>query len=111
MLDALCTCRAYLGTMAIKRTPLGRVTETSRQFEIIQFTDRYKTLCSLQQSSLADFEPPGSSAIWLGVDRQTGQHDGMFDQANQTRMHLDLEQVKALITVLEHWVQFGNFAE
>lgn len=93
------------------RTPLGPMLLTERQFELILFEDRYRTPCSLQQSSLADFNPPGSSAVWLGVDRQDGTHDGVFDEANQTRMHLDLKQVKALIAVLEMWVQTGKFAE
>jgi len=95
----------------MKNTPLGKLELTERQFEIIHFQDRYRTPCTLQQSSLAEFNPPGSSAVWLGVDRQQGQHDGLFDQANQTRMHLDLKQVKALIAVLEMWVETGKFAE
>ncbi len=82
----------------IKETPLGPVGETERGFEIIRFDDRYHKPCELQQSSLADCEPPGSSAVWLGP---AGGH----------RMHLDLTQVKALICVLEFWVQFGEFGE
>jgi hypothetical protein len=97
--------------MRAKMTPLGKVQETERQFDLILFKDRYDTPCSLQQSSIADFNPPGSSAVWLGVDRQGEAHDGMFDAANQTRMHLDLKQVKSLIAVLETWVQTGRFAE
>jgi hypothetical protein len=91
-------------------TPLGPCTETNQHFEIILFKDRYETPCSLQQSSLADYNPPGSSAIWLGVDRQETRHDGMFDSANQTRMHLDLKQVKALVSVLESWVKCGKLS-
>ena len=94
-----------------KRTPLGIIEFTRRNFRMIRFRDRYDIPCSLQQSSIADYEPPGSSAVWLGVDRQKEQHDGIFDEANQTRMHLDLGQVKALIAVLEMWVQTGDFAE
>ena len=90
-------------------TPLGKLKQTARQFEIIYFKDRYKTPCTLQQSSIADFVQPGSSAVWLGVDRNTGEHDGVFDSGNTTRMHLDLEQVKALIVVLENWVGSGSF--
>src|ERR1700689_1423192 len=92
-------------------TPLGPVTETAREFQIILFKDKYGTPCSLQQSSLAEFEPPGSSAVWLGVDRQDGPHDGMFDAANQTRMHLDLKQAKALNAVLEQWIASGSFVD
>ena len=93
------------------RTPLGNVELTHRQFEIIQFKDRYDTPCSLQQSSIADYTEPGVSAVWLGIDRQPGKHDGVFDTANQTRMHLDLKQVKALIAVLEMWVENGHFTD
>lgn len=94
-----------------KTTPLGPIELTNRGFEMIRFNDRYGTPCSLQQSSIADYEPPGSSAVWLGIDRQAVPHDGLFADENQTRMHLDLEQVKALIAVLEMWVQTGDFAE
>jgi len=93
------------------KTPLGKVDYTKRQFQIIRFKDRYDTPCSLQQSSLADYNPPGSSAIWLGIDRQDSPHDGMFDAANQTRMHLDLKQAKALVAVLEQWIASGSFGE
>lgn len=93
------------------KAPLGKVELTVRKFEIIKFQDRYGTPCSLQQSSIADFNPPGSSAVWLGVDRQTEPHDGMFDAANVTRMHIDLEQAKALVAVLEQWILSGSFLE
>jgi len=93
------------------KTPLGVIDETQRGFQIILFRDRYGTQCSLQQSSIADYEPPGSSAIWLGVDRQTNRRDGIFDESNTTRMHLDLKQVEALVAVLEQWVQTGSFSD
>lgn len=70
-------------------------TLTNRGFELIEFRDRYGKLCQLQQSSLADFEPPGSSAVWLGLDDE--------------RMHLDLEQVRWLIAELQHWTETGRF--
>jgi hypothetical protein len=72
-----------------------KVELTGRNFEIIRFRDRYDVECSLQQSSLAEFEPPGSSAVWLGVE--------------DNRMHLDLEQVKSLMKVLSRWVESGSF--
>ena len=93
------------------KTPLGDVTKTTRQFQIIMFKDRYDTPCSLQQSSIADYEPPGSTAVWLGVDRQVLPHDGVFDAANQTRMHIDLKQAKALVAVLEQWIETGSFVD
>lgn len=95
-----------------KQTPLGKVKHTERHFEIIDFTDRYNTPCSLQQSSIFDqqyADHPGATAIWLGVDRQSSKHDGIFDAANQTRMHLDRKQAQALICVLEQWLKTGSF--
>ncbi len=94
-------------------TPLGNVEETARHFQVILFKDRYSTPCSLQQSSIFDDEhadKPGATAIWLGPDSQA-RHDGIFDAANQTRMHLDRKQVQSLIAVLEMWLQTGKFAE
>ena len=72
--------------------PVGH---TGRGFELIEFADRYNTKCQLQQSSLADYEPPGRSAIWLGIE--------------QERMHLDLEQVKKLVNTLNLWIETGSF--
>ena len=95
-------------------TPLGQARLTSRKFEIIEFQDLYHTPCTLQQSSVTDdehFDFPGTRAVWLGVDRQDKPHDGMFDAANLTRMHLDRAQAKALVAVLEMWIQTGHFAE
>jgi hypothetical protein len=96
----------------MKTTPLGLVTTTSRQFEIIQFRDCYDTPCSLQQSSIFDRAgQPGAPTVWLGIDKQSGKHDGIFDAANQTRMHLNRKQVQSLIAVLEQWLLSGTFAE
>ncbi len=105
--------RAWMNWRTAK-TPLGTATLTERGFEIIQFDDRYKTPCTLQQSSIFDPEYadfPGATAVWLGVDRQDAPHDGTFDAANLTRMHLDRAQVHKLIAVLEMWIETGHFAE
>lgn len=94
------------------KTPLGEIGKTNRGFEIILFQDRYGTPCSLQQSSIFDDEwadLPGSTAIWLGVDSHVGKHDGMFDNGNKTRMHIDLKQARALVAVLETWIATGGF--
>lgn len=74
---------------------LGPITHTARGFQTISFRDRNGQECSLQQSSLADFEPPGSSAVWLGV--------------GGSRMHLDLARVSALYAVLGTWLKEGRF--
>lgn len=70
---------------------------TERGFELVEFEDYYGQHCSLQQSSLALYEQPGASAIWFGV--------------GSARMHLSLEQVKALLPLLNNWVEGGSFRE
>jgi hypothetical protein len=52
------------------------IKRTNRGFQIIEFIDRSGQDCILQQSSLADFQQPGTSAIWFGTSKD--------------RMHLDL---------------------
>ncbi len=75
---------------------LGTMSRTSRGFQLVEFLDRYEQPCELQQSSLADYVDPEVSAVWLGL-------------AGQDQMHLDLEQVKGLITLLSTWVSAGSF--
>lgn len=72
-----------------------KIERTERGFEIINFKDHYGVSCSIQQSSLAEYEPPGTSAIWFGV--------------SENRMHLSLKQVKELIPILTNWVNNGSF--
>lgn len=67
---------------------------TGRGFELVEFNDYYGKPCSLQQSSLALFEPPGSSAVWLGQ--------------GENRMHLDQTQVEELVKRLQHWLETGK---
>ena len=71
-----------------------KVEYTNRGFEIINFVDRYNKDCSLQQSSLADYEQPGTSAIWFGVGSE--------------RMHIDLKQMKEILPHLKKWVRTGS---
>ena len=71
------------------------IKKTERGFEIIRFRDFYGAECSLQQSSLALYDQPGSSAVWLGY----GDH----------RIHINLELMKALLLHLENWVENGSF--
>jgi hypothetical protein len=75
---------------------LGPVTLTGHGFEIIEFKDRYDALCSLQASSLAEYKKPGTSAVWLGTE-------------GSGRMHLDREQVAALIRHLQNWLDNDSF--
>jgi hypothetical protein len=78
---------------------LGKVDKTERGFHIIEFKDHYGKPCSLQESSLAVYQKPGSSALWLGVNEGVGN-----------RMHLTVDQVEALVRHLSHWLEEGTLA-
>ena len=81
--------------MPNKVKPLGPVTRTDRGFELVEFRDCYDKDCELQASSLAVYEKPGTSAVWLG--------------RGSPRMHLDRDQVAALILHLQNWLKRGTF--
>lgn len=116
---------------ANNKAGLGLVSTTARGFDRIEFFDKYGTQCSLQQSSLAEHEEPGTSAVWLGVDDVSPQvlasearSVGVVTAKNTgcvpypippnvlltSRMHLDREQVSALIMKLQNWLDGGTFA-
>lgn len=78
-----------------EKNKLGTVERTARGFEIIEFKDRYEKPCSLQQSSLAVLDKPGTSAVWLGIP--------------EYRMHLDRGQVEALVNHLKSWLSKDTF--
>ena len=84
---------------------LGKVRKTGRGFEIINFIDKYGDEASLQQSSLAEYEEPGMSAVWIGLDHEK-YHLG---EKLGARMHLDREQVEALIYHLQNWLENNSF--
>lgn len=109
---------------------LGPVTHTARGFELIEFKDRYDAACSLQQSSIADSETPGASAIWFGPNDaapkviwheaaaagvKTDATCGWVDfplppqVSCNTRAHLSREQVEALVYHLQCWLDDGSF--
>jgi hypothetical protein len=93
---------------------LGKVFRTDRGFFRVEFKDHYDHKCSITQSSLADFEEPGSSAIWIGVDDLKPQildkdkgwmpfhvpKEVLFSK----HMHLNRDQVQALIVHLQRWL-------
>lgn len=68
---------------------------TQRGFQLIEFEDHNGQHCTLQQSSVALFQQPGTSAIWFG----TGDN----------RMHITFEQFKELMPHLEAWQENGDF--
>ena len=110
---------------------LGDVEVTSRGFEIINFTDRYGEKCSLQASSLAEYKKPGTSAVWLGITDarltvMASQAASVGVETTETcgwvpfpvpenvmissRMHLNREQVSALILHLQGWLDNDTFS-
>ena len=96
------------------------VNKTNRGFSIFNFKDSYGHMCSIQKSSSAS-EP----RIWLGLDKI----DGFANVDNRTvnmdnkivkvtlpesvvanaRMHLNQEQVKKLLPILQEFADTGNF--
>ena len=116
--------------MSEKMQPLGEVRKTGRGFEIIEFEDCSGEKCSLQQSSLANYEKPGTSAIWIGCSDanplilasqahkfgvKTTEMTGWVpypvpdDVLMHTRAQLDREQVAALIAHLQNWLDKDTF--
>lgn len=104
---------------------LGKQKKSGRGFPLVEFKDFYDIPCSIQASSLAIYEQPGTSAIWLGCDGaqpkvlaseaakfgvETDQKTGWVEYPipegvlMTTRMHLDRKQVKALIGHLQTWL-------
>ncbi len=71
---------------------------TDRGFQVVNFTDYYSQKCSLQESSVVPH-------IWLGVDV-----DLKGNEVNK-RMHLSIEQVEALIPLLQHFVYYGKLPD
>jgi hypothetical protein len=91
---------------------------TDRGFSCIEFEDRYGQGCSIQKSSLAS-----EDAIWFGIDDPNPQimaskvmeggtgwvkYPIPGDVLITTRMHLTIEQVEALIPVLQNFVKTGE---
>lgn len=108
---------------------LGRVKRTQRGFEHIEFLDHYKKRCSVQQSSLAIYQQPGTSALWIGpndaspmvmavnaasVGVKTDAAVGWVPYpipecvSLSTRMHVNRQQVAALIKHLQAWLDTGS---
>lgn len=100
---------------------LGKVRRTARGFEYLEFDDIYDVGCSLQASSLAIYDEPGTSAVWLGVDdpdpqilvRGKGWQKVELPKGIncKTRMHLNRDQVAALIVHLQNWLKTDSFGK
>lgn len=112
---------------------LGKEKTSSRGFPLVEFYDHYGKKCSIQASSLAIYQQPGTSAVWLGIDGVEAQvlHGdarklGIKTDATcgrvpypipeevsvTTRMHLDRDQVEGLIERLQAWLdsETGRFS-
>lgn len=110
-----------------KNITLGELKRNGRGFKYINFKDLYGLKCSMQESSLAT----GPGAIWLGVDdvepkclHGDARQLGVITDATCgwvpypipkevllcSRMHLDRNQVKALIKHLQTWVKTDSFS-
>jgi len=88
---------------------------TNRGFELGKFIDIFGAECSIQKSSLAT-----DDAIWLGIDNpkltvfENEQHGKYLvaDMPSQfrvnARMHLNREQVEALLPILQKFVETGE---
>lgn len=111
---------------------LGPQTATHRGFPQVEFKDYYEKDCHLQASSLALYEQPGISAVWLGISNTEAQvmakdAERLGVKTDKTVgwvpypiprevlvtncMHLDRKQVKALRKALGQWLKNGNFVE
>ena len=87
--------------------------KTKRNFDIIEFKDRYDSQCSIQKSSLAT-----EDAIWLGIDDVDPK---IMDKVKgwikcqlpdgvllTTRMHLTQGQVIELLPILQKFADTGE---
>lgn len=92
--------------------------KTNRGFSIIRFNDRYGIPCNIQKSSLAT-----QDCIWLGVEDGNPQIMAKDVMENgigwvkypipdkvmlTTRMHLNQEQAKWLVEILNKFIETGN---
>lgn len=91
---------------------------TERGFSILKFVDLYGAECSIQKSSLAT-----DDALWIGVtnsepmilgSKVRGDLTGWVkypmpnDVQILTRMHLNRDQVKELLPILQKFVDSGD---
>lgn len=103
--------------------------ETGRGFDVAEFKDYNDITCSLQASSLAIYEDPGTSAVWLGCDDlnpmvmwEDAEKLGIKTNATSgwipypipscvsvsSRMHLTRERVEWLVRALNGWLKTGK---
>lgn len=95
---------ADVRTESIGSTPLGPCMEDNHGFQHVCFTDSYDRVSVVGQSSLAEREEPGASALWIGLNATT-------QNKQKAAMHLKANEVKSLVAVLEMWLQTGKLVE
>ena len=83
---------ARTGMSERARPTLGRVRRLKGGFSLVEFKDTKGLKCSLRHSSLADRRGP---FLWLGEEGH--------------RMHLNADQVEALMRHLAAWLRTGTF--
>jgi len=91
-----------------------KTSKTQRGFVKGEFVDTYGNKCSIQKSSNMD------TSIWLGIDKPKltvfeNESMGKYIVTElprnwdvDSRMHLNQEQVKALIPILQNFVKTGE---
>lgn len=75
---------------------------TTRGFDLYTFQDSYKKDCSLQMSSIADYE-----AVWLGRDGDQEKHS-ITGELLSTRMHIDRKTARRLGLKLIAFAETGE---
>lgn len=78
------------------------IQRTIRGFGYAEFEDTYEQKCSIQDSSVVP-------KLWLGVVN-TGPNLKPSNQEIMARMHLSIQQVEALIPILQHFVDNESIA-
>lgn len=111
---------------------IGELTKTPSGFQRRSFEDFDGHKCSIQQSSIALYEQPGTSALRIGIDDpeprilasqasrcgvSTDETTGWVpypvpaDVLMSPRMHLSRDQVAELVPVLVAWLDTGRLGE
>ena len=94
---------------------MSKIKHTQRGFAHMEFEDLYGEGCSIQKSSLAT-----DDAIWFGIDEPKltvfeDENMGKYIVSQMpkhfmvsSRMHLNRDQVKELLPILQHFVETGE---
>lgn len=78
---------------------------SARGFAFVEFIDKYKSECSLQESSASGNVVDGSY-IWFGVDKPFAEYK--VEDGEQVRMHISQTQMEQLLPLLQRFVRTGQ---